>query len=139
MELIEPHEGLTGIEAWWFAPELLPAAGGIDPRQYFITSGDVIAKLAYLLKQLEALAEASPADREDALHAADVVAETIARFVALRGAATFLETEWVSHRLVVMAKWSRDRMATRSALLGASSRRKAELKRLRDRERAPGR
>ena len=76
-------------------------ASGIDPRDYFITSGDAVSKAKALSRDLRQAGEFGEADR--ALRLVDAL-------VAARGEACFLETEYASdHRLLCIPKNPRTR------------------------------
>lgn len=62
---------------------------GIDPHDYFITSGDAVSKARVLSRDLRLAGEVGEADRASRL---------VDALVAARGEACFLETEWSPER-----------------------------------------
>ena len=82
----------------------VPAAGGVNPRDYFITSGDAVSKARTLRRDLLSLGTSAG---DEAAAAADTL---IGHLVAARGDAIFLETEYDSdHRLFCIPKNPRKR------------------------------
>ena len=74
---------------------------GIDPLDYFITSGDAVSKARILQRDLRSAGAIHEADRANAL---------VEALIAARGNAIFLETEYSSdHRLLCIPKNPRAR------------------------------
>jgi hypothetical protein len=76
-------------------------AGAVDPRDYFITSGDAVAKARILAKDLESEGHPAEAQRARLL---------VLALEAARGDAIFLEIEYdPDHRLLCIPKNPRSR------------------------------
>lgn len=101
-------------------PTLDPADYGatgpvFDPKKYFITSGDAIFKVRFMISELEALHASIDGDGPwrravgGALRGAHSLLEYL---VAARGTQIFLETEHVDHKLWVIPKDPRKREAS---------------------------
>ena len=88
--------------------DFVSEACGIDPKSYFVTSGDAIAKARVLRRHFE---ERS-GECFEAAAAAYATGRMIEALIAVRGSATFLETEWHNHMLLCMPKNPRSKRET---------------------------
>lgn len=84
------------------------AVGPINPRNYFVTSGDAVSKASVLAADLHSYATTTGDDQ--ARQASDRAAELVRSLIAVRGDAVFLETEYdINHRLLCIPKNPRSR------------------------------
>lgn len=82
----------------------------LDPVQYFITSGDAVAKSKALLRDLqEVVAKAKGRYATAAKKVVKQAEKLISDLETARGDACFLETEWEDHVLYVIPKNPRDK------------------------------
>lgn len=82
----------------------------IDPVQYFITSGDAVAKSKAMLRDIAAVAAKAKGRYGTAAKKVVQQAQTLITNLELaRGDACFLETEWEDHVLYVIPKNPRDK------------------------------
>lgn len=82
----------------------------IRPRDYFITSGDAIAKSRVLLKDIFSYTVSQNNDlRLLAMRAAECTSLVIEKLETWRGDAIFMETEWNDHKLLCIPKNPRKR------------------------------
>jgi hypothetical protein len=77
----------------------------IDPKSYFITSGDAVQKTIYMISQLQALEKRHKNKYRRAVKKNILKAEALlALLIDARGSDCFLETEWENHNLKVVPK-----------------------------------
>lgn len=98
-----------------YVPALDPADFGLDgpafdPRSYFVTSGDAVAKTRVMIRDLRAMSETAAGGWADAVSDGLRRAELmLAALISARGPHVFLETEHEDHRLWVIPKDPRKR------------------------------
>ena len=118
----EPRPTVFELRIYDHVQKLDPAKYGIsglpvfDPGQYFITSGDAIAKTRYMSKiawayagQVKSIVGKSPKKKKAeflkmAWATAGEVTRLLNHLIAARGDAIFLETDFREHHLLVVAK-----------------------------------
>lgn len=84
--------------------------GHICPHDYFITSGDAVAKAAALATDLEDLANTDGEFAQLAADAAVAARNLVRSLIAVRGDSIFLELEWTpDHTLLCIPKNPRNR------------------------------
>ena len=83
--------------------EHVPTIPGVNPKDYFVTSGDAVAKAKALYKAL--ISSTEPGSKEAAVAAQRL----IDLLIRIRGNDIFLETEHIDHVLHIIPKNPRNR------------------------------
>lgn len=78
----------------------------LDPKQYFITSGDAVQKSLYMLRQFEILAAKKLNKKYKTALKNNIkkIIKLIELLIEARGNDCFLETEWENHLLKCVPK-----------------------------------
>lgn len=77
----------------------------LDPKSYFITSGDAVQKTLYMLEEMRAMEKKIKNKYKRALKKNIVKAEKLLELlIDARGPDCFLETEWENHTLKCVPK-----------------------------------
>ena len=78
----------------------------LDPRQYFVTSGDAVQKSLYMLKQFDALSNKKLSKKYKTAIKNNIkkINRLIELLIEARGSDCFLETEWENHLLKCVPK-----------------------------------